>query len=761
MPGQESVATNDKSGGAIEGRPQRQWCIRPGDPVAEQTLMRECGVTPLQARLLLNRGVRTPAEAREFMNPAAAQILSPFLFQHMEKAVARVRHAIDRKEKIFIFGDRDVDGVGGTAILRIILTALGATVDSHIPAGGEGYGVHPDTLARAIREGFTLGITVDTGIAELERVAEAKAAGMDIIIADHHQQKPALPRAFAILHPGIAGEPYPFKYLSGAGVAFKLAMALIESRATAPYANRPVVFVDVETTGLNPGADEIIEIGAVKYRNGVKLSEFSRLIKLDRPLPEEIQKITGITDQELAANGAGRRATLAGFREFISEPDTLLCGYRFDFDRGFLTAEFKRHLDADLNHPTMDIMAASAAGIPGLISRSLAGVAGELGVAVTTRHRALPDAQTTALVFYEMRSRADHERRLFYERLIPLAALAAVADVMPLTGENRAIVAEGMKILRDNPPLGLKCLLERLDLAAPTGRDLAFSLGPLLNAPGRMGDATPALKLLTTASKQEAVELSEDIIRLNTERKELGKDNFRRLMELVPIQNDLANDRIICIHAEGIPHGVTGIVAGRIKEALGRPVMIILVEDGKGVGTARSVESLNLFDAVNDCADLLEKFGGHHQAVGVTANPAQIPALFERLKKSVTARLQADSTPESVIDVDAEMWTEHLTMEILDQTAALEPFGKGNPFPKFAIFNAPVVDVRRIGDEGQHLRLRIGDSPQQAVTAVGWGMGGRADRIQSRIDAVFELTRNVWNGRVDLQIVLEDFRTPS
>ncbi len=332
---------------------------------------------------------------------------------------------------------------------------------------------------------------------------------------------------------------------------------------------------------------------------------------------------------------------------------------------------------------------------------------------------------------------------------------------MPLTGENRAIVAEGMKILRDNPPLGLKCLLERLDLAAPTGRDLAFSLGPLLNAPGRMGDATPALKLLTTASKQEAVELSEEIIRLNTERKELGKDNFRRLMELAPIQNDLDHDRIICISAEGIPHGVTGIVASRIKEALGRPVMIILVEDGKGVGTARSVESLNLIDAVTDCADLLEKFGGHHQAVGVTANPAQIPALFERLKKSVATRLRARSVPESIVEVEAEMWTEYLTMEILDQMAALEPFGKGNPFPKFAIFNAPVVDVRRIGEEGQHLRLRIGASPQQSVTAVGWNMGNQADSIQSRIDAVFELSRNVWKNRVDVQIILEEIRHPA
>lgn len=600
MAGSE-VAERDGLQAASSEPRQPAWRIANGDPAAERELIERTGVTPLLARLLVNRGIRTPDAAAECLNPSRSQILSPFLFQNMGKAVMRIRRAIEQKEKIFIFGDADVDGVSGTAILLMTLKAFGAEAGSHIPIDGEGYGVHPDIMAGSIRDGFTLGITVDTGICEIERVEQARAGGMDVIIADHHQQKETLPDAYAILHPGVDGEPYPFKYLSGAGVAFKLAMALLYARP--PFTNGPA------------------------------------------------------------------------------------------------PADFFGSLDS-----------------------------------------------------------READRHLFYEQFVPLAAMAAVADMMPLTGENRAIVSEGLRVMREGTgaPMGLRLLLEHLELPDPTGKDLAFLLGPLLNAPGRLGDATPALLLLTATSKKESKKLSEDLVRMNTERKDLVKQNFRRLLEMVPQQNDLARDRILCISAEGLPHGVTGIVATRIKNEFGRPVMIVLVDGGRGEGSARSVESLDLVKAVDTCADLLEKYGGHHQAVGVTVRPENIPAFFERLKKTVADRLR--EMPEPSLEIDAELKPEELTLETLADISRLEPFGKGNPFPKFAIFTAPLAEIRQIGDAKQHIRLRIGPTARQAVTAVGWNMVDRSAGLRRRVDAVFELSRNVWNGRTDLQLILEDIR---
>ncbi|MBI4178161.1 single-stranded-DNA-specific exonuclease RecJ [bacterium] len=740
--------------GLTASPPEAVWRVAPGDPAAERRLMDEFEMSPLIARMLVNRGVRSPEDVSPFLNPSRSQLFRPHLFSQMEKAVARIRRAIDAKEKIFIFGDRDVDGVSGTAILRIALQAFGASVDSHIPLGGEGYGVHPDVMGRALADGYTLGITVDTGICEIDRVAEANAGGMDVIIADHHQHKETIPAACAILHPGIPGEPYPFKHLSGAGVAFKLAMALFASKS--PYADRPLVFLDVETTGLSKDVHEVIEIGAVKYRNGVKTAEFSRLLKPSGPIPDEIRRITGITNELLGEQGLDRRETLRNFQEFIAEPGTILVGYNVGFDRGFLAAELARNLNVKLEHPVEDVMTLALTSLPGLSSRTLGGVAAELEIELTDAHRALPDAQAAADIFYHLLDRQDVEQNLFYDRFIPLAALAAVADMMPLTGENRAIVAEGLRLLKDSPPLGLKKLLERLELPAPNGKDLAFLLGPLLNAPGRLGDARPALNLLTVSDSKAAEKLAEDLVRMNEERKALVKNNFGRLNDLVPLQNDLARDRILCLSVEGVPHGVTGIIASRIKNAYGRPIMIILVEDGMGVGTGRSVESLNLLEVVDPCADLLVKYGGHHQAVGVTVHPDNIPAFFERLKKETAARLHV--MPQPSIDIEAELSAESLTIETLEDIAILEPFGKGNPFPKFGLFDAPLAEVRRMGDAQQHLRLKIGKDARRGVTAVGWSMGARADDLRGRIDAVFELSKNEWRGRTDLQLVLEDIR---
>ncbi|MHB8919055.1 MAG: single-stranded-DNA-specific exonuclease RecJ, partial [Desulfocucumaceae bacterium] len=210
-------------------RKQKVWRVRESDPALIYIFSHELGISPVLAGLLANRGISTVDEARLFLEGSLDAIHDPFLMADMDKAVRRIRAALDNHEKILIYGDYDADGATATALLMRVLTGLGGRVGYYVPNRmDEGYGIHLEALSRASREGYTLVVTVDCGISALEEVARNRAEnGPDIIITDHHEPPPELPGAAAVVNPKRPDCAYPFKELAGVGVALKLAQALL------------------------------------------------------------------------------------------------------------------------------------------------------------------------------------------------------------------------------------------------------------------------------------------------------------------------------------------------------------------------------------------------------------------------------------------------------------------------------------------------------------------------------------------------------
>ncbi|NLJ33179.1 MAG: single-stranded-DNA-specific exonuclease RecJ [Firmicutes bacterium] len=211
---------------------QKVWRLGEGEPSARKLLAQEVGISPIVAQVLLNRGITTPQEARDFLSAPLTSIHDPFLMKDMDKAVARLKHAILAQEPILIYGDYDVDGMSATALLLIFLRKLGAKVRYYIPRRlEEGYGLNKALLRRASAEGFKLIFTVDCGIAALEEVVVGREYGLDFIITDHHEPLGELPPATAVLNPKREDCSYPFPDLAGVGVAFKVVQALGSAQA--------------------------------------------------------------------------------------------------------------------------------------------------------------------------------------------------------------------------------------------------------------------------------------------------------------------------------------------------------------------------------------------------------------------------------------------------------------------------------------------------------------------------------------------------
>ncbi len=207
----------------------KKWALRPAEPIAAQALIHELGLAPLAARVLAARGLTDPELARPFLKPSLAQIHDPFALLGMEAAVVRIGRAIAGGEKVWIWGDYDVDGITATAILVLTLTELGCPVDYYIPHRiSEGYGLNGQAIEQLAAEGATLLVTVDCGVSAVAEADLARRLGVDLIITDHHEPGPALPEAFSVINPKQPGCTYPCKALSGSGIAFKLAHALLK-----------------------------------------------------------------------------------------------------------------------------------------------------------------------------------------------------------------------------------------------------------------------------------------------------------------------------------------------------------------------------------------------------------------------------------------------------------------------------------------------------------------------------------------------------
>ncbi len=343
------------------------------------------------------------------------------------------------------------------------------------------------------------------------------------------------------------------------------------------------------------------------------------------------------------------------------------------------------------------------------------------------------------------------------EKRLEIAALATVADVVPLTGENRVIVREGMLRMAQTGRPGLRALLEVSQVQPPIrSEDVAFRLAPRINAAGRLEHASAGVRLLLTRDEAEGRQLAEELNTCNQRRQEMEHGMLTEAEELFRTQVDLRRDRVIILAADGWDSGLIGLVAGKLCERYHHPTVVLSCQGDKAVGSCRSVPGIHIWHMLRACQDLLMRFGGHELAAGLTLARENIDPFRRRLNRAVREQCD-DACLIPVAEYDVEMPLKAVTLETVSDLEVLEPTGCGNPAPVFLVRDARVQEARRVGRDGSHLKLRLLEGGELR-DGIGFGLGERADWGMQRADVLFSPARNVFNGRVSAQLQVQAIR---
>src|SRR5712691_5418653 len=554
-----------------------RWIVTANaDPDATRLLAAELRIPEALAAILVQRGLVSPDSAKAFLRPDLERLTDPYRWADMALAVELVARAVREKQPILVHGDYDVDGQCASAMLTRILRSAGGTVHPFVPHRiRDGYDFGPAGLAEAQRVGAGLIVTCDCGITAVAAVAAARAAGIDVIVTDHHLPGDALPPASAVLDPLRPDCPSEDKDLCGTGVAFKLAQALVPALGISP--NLPFHFLD-------------------------------------------------------------------------------------------------------------------------------------------------------------------------------FVALATVADVVPLTGENRILVRHGLKLLADSHWTGVRALLDAAGLAGKPLKSghVGFILAPRLNAAGRIGDANDGLRLLLTDDPDEAARIARELETLNARRQALDQRVLEDAVQLADRALDAgAEDRALVLAAEGWHPGVIGIVASRLVERYGRPTFLVGWDGDTGRGSGRSIAGFDLHAALHRVGHHLEKYGGHTMAAGLTIRRDR----FEEFRVAfhrVAGELLGPDDLAPAQRVDLELPLGLVSDELERLMRHLEPCGPGNPAPVFGVRGARALGARRVGTH--HLRFTLDDG-SGVLPAIGcrWADVVPENWLAQPLDVAFRLERDEWQGRVTLQ----------
>lgn len=342
------------------------------------------------------------------------------------------------------------------------------------------------------------------------------------------------------------------------------------------------------------------------------------------------------------------------------------------------------------------------------------------------------------------------------DEMLDLVALGTVADMVPLLGENRYLVKQGLKLLNSIPRPGIKAMatLAGLSTGSLGAEKISWVLAPRLNAAGRMEHAISSYKLLVTDSAKEAEELAVWLEGKNAERQKLTTKALAKAREQI-LAKGIAP--LLITSDEDYPAGILGLVAGRLADEFYRPSVVIRTGEHHSTASCRSIPEFNIIQALNECRSLLSRFGGHERAAGFTLPTKNLPHLWERLSKLAETQL-AGLELRPRLDIDTEVTLCALSGNTFNDIQKLAPFGEGNPLPTFLSRRVKVADCRTMGNNGAHLRLKL--KQDNAVwDATAFGLGDRLNEMHSDVDIVYNLELNQWRGQETLRLNILDIAT--
>lgn len=345
---------------------------------------------------------------------------------------------------------------------------------------------------------------------------------------------------------------------------------------------------------------------------------------------------------------------------------------------------------------------------------------------------------------------------------LDLVALGTIADMVPLTGENRILVKYGLKALAQTERPGLRALMEvtGLDGKELTAGQVSFILAPRINAGGRIGEVEQGLRLLLAGSREEALPLARSLDRENKLRQEIESQTVDEAVRKIKKEVNLDQEPVIVLSDEGWHPGVIGIVASRLVERFYRPAILIALNEEMGKGSARSIKGFHLLGAITRCQDLLLSFGGHKLAAGLTISRDKIKSFRQRINEIARYELQQqDLIPK--LNIDAQLSLKEMSLELIESLQRLHPFGMGNPKPVFSSAQVDLFDNPFLV-RNNHLKLRLTDGTV-VREAIGFRMRDKLSELggkTSRVDLAYSLEINQWGGAKSVQLHLKDIKIP-
>lgn len=566
---------------------KKQWKLEEAiDTEASDKLASELKISKLLTSLLILRNIVTYEESRNFFRPNLDNLHDPFLMKDMDKAVERLNIAVKNKENILIYGDYDVDGTTSVSLIYNYLIEFHKNIGYYIPdRNGEGYGISFKGIDYAIENKYSLIIALDCGIKAIDKVEYANEKNIDFIICDHHTPGEAIPNAVAVLDPKRTDCPYPYKYLSGCGVGFKL-----------------------------------------------------------------------------------------------------LHGYTIN-----------NNLDLNKLYTFLDLVVVSIG-----------------------------------------------------------------SDIVPITGENRILAFFGLKVLNTTPQTGLKTIIELSNLSNKkiVISEIVFKIGPRINAAGRMESGSTAVDLLITKENNKSLLIGNQINEINDERKTLDHNITDEAIEQVINYDKEQKLNTTVVYSENWHKGVIGIVASRLIESFFRPTVVLTKSNGLISGSARSVPGFNLYNAIDNCSEYLENYGGHMYAAGLTLKPENLENFRKCFEEYVSKNI-TDEQKIPTLNADLEIEVKHINKKFYKILKQFAPFGPENMKPVF--ISKHVFDNgqgKTVGKNKEHLKLKIiqhiGDN--LTIDAIGFGFGKYYDQISDfqPFNICFTIEENQFMGNTKLQLLIRD-----
>ena len=343
---------------------------------------------------------------------------------------------------------------------------------------------------------------------------------------------------------------------------------------------------------------------------------------------------------------------------------------------------------------------------------------------------------------------------------LDLVATAIAADIVPITGENRILTYFGLQVINSNPRNGIKAIIQGVKKNILTITDVVFIIAPRINAAGRMKHGNYAVELLTEMDYETAISFAASIEKFNIERKEIDKKITYEALQQIEAADEKEKFSTV-VYSEDWHKGVIGIVASRLIESYYRPTLVFTKSGEKLAASARSVKGFDVYEALKECSEYLEQFGGHKYAAGLTLDPKNYSAFKNKFEEVVKASIDKNLLiPEISIDLELEL--SEITPKFFRILQQMGPFGPQNMKPVFKTTSIRDNGYgKRVGSDKSHLKLSIIDgADQKTYNAIGFGLGNKIKSIKGDFDIAYSLDENEWNGRTSLQLLLKDIKKP-